>query len=76
MTKTAKVYQKKTSGTYHIPDHEIDYFEVKQALCGGHALWAIFINRLGMYEDIFGDRQIEDLNREQRDKIAAVIRTV
>lgn len=64
------------TGTYHIPEQEIDYIEVKQAPRGTRAIWATFINRLGMYEDLFGERQIESLNKEQRDRLAAYIRTL
>lgn len=77
MANTAKYTRINPNGTsYHIPEHEVDYFEVKQATRGGRAIWATFINRLGMYEDLFGERQIETLNREQKDRLAAYIRTL
>ena len=76
MEKTTKYTRINPDGTYRVPEHEIDYFEVKQAPRGGRALWATFINRLGLYEDLFGVHQIENLNREQRNKLAAFIKTL
>ena len=76
MAKTTKYTRINPNGTYHVPENEIDYLEVKQAPRGGRAIWATFINRLGLYEDLFGDKQIENLSREQRNRLAAYIKTL
>lgn len=62
--------------TYRIPHNEAGHFEIKSGKDGTYAIWAPFVNRLGMCEDVFGDRQIENLNREQRNKLAAFIKTL
>lgn len=76
MAKTTKYTRINPSGTYRIPDNEAAGFRIDEAPRGGYAMQAPFINRLGMYEDLFGERQIESLNREQRDKLEGFIRTL
>lgn len=76
MAKTTKYTRINPSGTYRIPDNEAAGFRIDDAPRGGYAMQAPFINRLGMYEDLFGTHQIENLNREQRDKLAALIKTL
>lgn len=68
-----KYTRKNPSGTYHIPDNEAGGWRVECAPKGGYAIFAPFVDRLGMYEDLFGAKEIENLNREQRNRLAAFI---
>ena len=76
MAKTTKYTRINMSGTYRVPNNEAGHFEIKSDEKGNFGIWAPFINRLGAYEDLFGERQIESLSREQRDKLEKFIRTL
>lgn len=73
---TTKYTRINPGGTYRVPHNEAGHFEIKNEKNGTYGIWAPFINRLGMYEDLFGERQIESLNKEQKDRLAAYIRTL
>lgn len=71
-----KYTRRDPGGTYHIPAIEADGFRVTSGKVIDFAIHGPFVDRLGLYEDLFEEKEIEKLNREQKDKLKAFIKAL